>query len=431
MLIKPAEKNRDFMNGVMDVRNGVYSWWVEPKTLYFNNKTYWSFVDSRSYTWVMSYNHSNGNINRTSLSGKGYGKGFSADDHNAPAIVPGDKKPFVFFWTGHDDQDYIEYRKSKRPNDITELGEIQELGFSSDVSYVQAFRYKENEIFLFTRLGGGDTSQWAFRHSDDNGDTWTDEVIAFDSGVDSWIYILVKYWVDHWKKERLRLSSTDHPNNGDVIGQKIFGGSINCANGNIDDYTGETKANLFDEETLPLDVQELSVVYDPDISSNPSKKTRLLDTGGYIREHVFAEFTDEDDAEYYHITTGSSGGSDFGSPNKICDAGLPIEEPEGNTYYFGGASFVNYWGFTIHLAREDNGNWFIERWQSSDQGETWHKNKTYSMTEYPNKSFRPLSIQAYWERKFPKSFSLLWCEGFYEYYSMARWYSNIKVPVQQ
>lgn len=430
----------------IEIKDGIWSWWMEPLAIRFvdeYDKTYIGWIDQESHVWVGEYNHDNHVFERNDLGflDTGYEP---SDDHCAPVIMPGrvgTDDPIWVFYVGHNANNELYYRKSTEHESIEEFGEENKFTFSDNVSYVQAFRYDET-IIVFTRLQGEGRRYWVYKLSDDNGETWTDEMKFLDAGEDGWGYIFMKQR-NMFQEEGvtddtttshlgdLKFCVADHPING--LRQDIYYASVSIdpdgEGPHIDPPDKSAFGNLRTGEDLPFEPEDLTLVYEAEKDENdePVEKTRFFDlTNTSWTDVLFTVFTDETDAEYK--MSHYDGGEGKFITNPIVDAGAPIEEPFGDNYYFAGGAFLSGELSKILLIREAGHNqqaplleeyeygplskWAVEEWYSPDRGETWQRKQIKSIKkgfgDNRIKALRPISPHlAHPDMPF------LWIEGTY------------------
>lgn len=278
------------------------------------------------------------------------------DDHNAPALlVPTDEGP-ILAWANHETDDALVWLKVGTVNeDFTSLGAAQDETFDESATYAQLYRVSGDNLILFARYQKpllDPRYRWGFIESANYGATWGAHTPLFYAPVkDPHFYM-------------------DTTRTGDVVRcvfhqfgiGDIYYLEIDLSTGDIDRSNGTNVANL-DGTGLPYTLTNSDRILD--ITSGAA---RVLDVSAASDpEVVYVDWTTTEDATYKYIkrTAGT-----WGSPKTIVAAGQGLGVQSDR--YYGGASFPNpASGGTVYLAREDDGDWFVEKHVTADGGDTW------------------------------------------------------------
>ena len=119
---------------------GAWCWFADPRALHYENAggtinaTYIGYIDvhgnvkATQYDWV--------NHRKTDVLIRSY---FQPDDHNNPTFVVLPDERVMIFYTRHTDEPCIWYRISRKPGDITALGEEKRLATANNTTYPSPF----------------------------------------------------------------------------------------------------------------------------------------------------------------------------------------------------------------------------------------------------------------------------------------------------
>jgi len=321
----------DYINNIGSF-NGGYSWWVYPNILKHNNKTYMTYVNNAGETIIASYDH------------EGAGKQSCvlqidtvSDEHNTGAIAVMDDDKIIVAYAKHNKENIIRIKISKYPNNIEYFEDAIELSTSGKVSYAQLFKMDNGIFRLYYRV---DANSWAYRTSSD-GITWSSEQIFLNAPE--------QYYIRGVKRQhQVRFIAIGHPILSNDHDFKYFYDTAGAF------YT------IGGQLTKPFTPNELYTIKTPSLGN-----ARLFDISTLDGDVTFAyaDFTDENNAVYKVATGSSTSGWD---DKIICQGGLPLESPSGANYYFGGMWFEWNSNKIVYVARENNGTWYIEKYQTDD-----------------------------------------------------------------
>ncbi|MDU1838677.1 MAG: BNR-4 repeat-containing protein [Staphylococcus epidermidis] len=350
-----TKEELDLINTIKFINreNGGYSWWVYPNVYRplteVYDKTYLSFVNKSMQTIIASLDNDTGKYESFSLQTDDV-----ADEHNSAAItLHRQSGRLMVAYTKHNSESKIYVRISTDPESITDFNEPVVLTTKSTATYAQLI-YLSGKYHLFYRTG----FSWQYRNSTD-GTTWSSEKEIVLAASQYYLRIVPHY-------NTIRIIFIGHPILSDD--HNIRYGRINTDTGVIDTLGGITLGNI-DGTNLPIVSTSYGKVYDGDESG---KRARLFDVS-YVNDFneqgtgfAFAEFTNETDC-VYKVAKSVGGSFKFST---VCSGGLPLEEPAGQNYYFGGSWFEFNNDKIIYVARESGGTWYVEKYQTTDYT-TW------------------------------------------------------------
>lgn len=391
-----------------DVQDATWSWWCEPKIIRYkgdSDKTYFAWVDKYGSQWAGSYDYNTQQIQKFQLCSL-----YPVDDHNAPAILPPrlglhDTDPFMVFYTGHNNDTIMRYRKTSTSEDITSLGTEQTLDFTSaaghGITYAQVYRHQDT-IVIFTRIHSLD-GKWVVRISTDGGDTWGTEKLMYSGGTNSYAYLATQR--SDPNSDLINIVAGDVPAGSymepENTTQKIYACRLYLSDGRIEDMTGTVVGNVYTDVGLPLSPDDMTLAYTPETNEN----TRLFGLASGDVNHMeilfmgFNDWEGKSDGVYKYAVWD---GTQF-VIRELCATGTIIDDKS----YFAGGDIGNH-GVAC-LAREDNGEWIVELWKTEDLGVNWTVRELSRTTE-PTKLFRPIDISNFTNKPLP-DLSFAWIEG--------------------
>ncbi len=344
--------------------DGAWSWPGDPRALTHvgdRSRTYVGWVDGRGSVRVASYDHGTGEIATATLAPE-----FDLDDHANPSLLVRPDGRLVAFYSAHSGSDLF-YRVSSRAEDVTAWSEAcsvpgNTLGPNGYTYPNPVFLSGEGRLYLFWR--GGDFHP-CFSTSDD-WITWSG-VRSFIAGEGRRPYVKVAsdgVAVIHF-------AFTDgHPmeeERNSLYYVAYRGGALFLADG--------TRVASLDD--LPIDPNDADLVYD---ASASGVSAWVWDVAADSSGHpaiVYAVFPEGTDHRYRYARWDGDRWHD----NEITPAGAWFSSahvPPGATlaratflYYSGGLALDHDDPSVVYLSRPVDGTFEIERWMTSDTGETW------------------------------------------------------------
>jgi hypothetical protein len=344
--------------------NGGYSWWCHPLSLRlkkgsFDDRLIYSIVNKDKETVAIMKNLISKSESRFVL----HTNPSIADEHNNASFMTDAFGYIVTAYCMHDRDNIIRIRKSNSKNSIDFGDEIQ-LTCSDNVTYAQLAYTTYNTISLFYRVG---TANWAYRKSTDGGETWTNEVILFNG--DSQYYMRFA----NYNEYLVKFIIVGHPTNS--TDHSLRYGRINVGSGLIETTSAGIIGNT-DGTDLPASYLDFGILYTP-----TKARLRLFDIAQTAEStcYAFAEFNDSTDAELYVKKSGNL--------VKVCDMGLPIDNPV-TTNYFCGAWFEFEDDKILYVIRENLGTYYFEKYITIDHS-SWTLEKV--LKQSTTKINRPIS----------------------------------------
>ena len=129
---------------------GAWCWFADPRALHYENKTgtinssYLGYIDvhgnvmATQYDWILK--------RKTDVLIRSY---FQPDDHNNPTFLILPDERVMIFYTRHTDEPKIWYRISRKPGDITALGEEKYLTTANNTTYPSPFILSDDSEHIY------------------------------------------------------------------------------------------------------------------------------------------------------------------------------------------------------------------------------------------------------------------------------------------
>lgn len=129
---------------------GAWCWFADPRALHYENSTgtinatYLGYIDvhgnvkATQYDWIKK--------RKTDVLIRSY---FQPDDHNNPTFVVLPDERVMIFYTRHTDEPRIWYRVSRKPGDITALGDEKYLTTANNTTYPSPFILSDDPQHIY------------------------------------------------------------------------------------------------------------------------------------------------------------------------------------------------------------------------------------------------------------------------------------------
>ena len=135
-------------------QEGAWCWFADPRALHYENAagtinaSYLGYIDVHGNVKATQYDWLTGR--KTDVLIRSY---FQPDDHNNPTFVVLPDERVMIFYTRHTDEAKIWYRISRKPGDITALGDEKYLATANNTTYPSPFILSDdpNHIYLCWR----------------------------------------------------------------------------------------------------------------------------------------------------------------------------------------------------------------------------------------------------------------------------------------
>lgn len=380
---------------VLPSPKGGWTWFNDPRAVYYNGKTYFGYIDGSGDPYAAQYVHS---TELTSTTARLYPaqSPFEVDDHDNPAFLirDSDKRILAFFSTHTSTNQYVNI--STNPEDATSWAGPTNVAASIGgnlVTYanpVQLTGEVNDPIYFFFRDHyDGVNAEWAYSKSTDGGVTWGTKVsvvrLTYSKNVPNG-----DSRIDFVASPHASSESTEHS----IYHFYYQGGSWFKSDG--------TSAG-----GLPLAASSLTKVYS---GAGAADHAWLWDiaigSDGHPRI-VFATFPSVTDHRYqYARWTGSTW-----VVNQIVAAGGSIYPSAGAEDHYSGGVVLDQSDPNIVWASVGVGGgvWELRRYATGDGGSTWSSTTLASS----GKNVRPVSIRNHDGGKL----IVLWMDGTYTTYT--------------
>lgn len=151
--IQPNSKATSYEGSVVSPK-GAWCWFADPRSLHYENaagtinNTYIGYIDVHGNIKATQHNFVTGKNNEVLI--RSY---FQPDDHDNPTFLVLPDQRIMIFYSRHTDEACFYYRVSKKPGDITSLGEEIKIVTSHNTTYPSPFILSDepNSIYLCWR----------------------------------------------------------------------------------------------------------------------------------------------------------------------------------------------------------------------------------------------------------------------------------------
>ncbi|MBQ7462171.1 MAG: glycoside hydrolase family 88 protein [Prevotella sp.] len=129
---------------------GAWCWFADPRALHYENTsgtinaTYLGYIDVHGNVMATQYDWLTGR--KTDVLIRSY---FQPDDHNNPTFVVLPDERVMIFYTRHTDEAKIWYRISRKPGDISALGEEKYLATANNTTYPSPFILSDDPTHIY------------------------------------------------------------------------------------------------------------------------------------------------------------------------------------------------------------------------------------------------------------------------------------------
>lgn len=372
-------------------RDGAWCWFSDPRAIYVDGRMFGGFVDRQGSIWAFSYDPST----QESWQCKLYEK-LDYDDHANPSIMALPDKRLVLFFSAHGGtkNSPMYYRISKRPADISEWEEVQNINPKMEgnlgICYSNPCQLSAegNRIYLFFR--GRDFKPTCVYTDDLKAWSAPINIVRNDVGFGSYGRPYTKITTNH--KDKIFFAFTDaHPRDratNSIYFMMYKGGKLCKADGTVvSDTLGSVMPSQVDkvyDATKTFDKAWIwDIAYDKD--ENP-----VL---------VYARFSDRDNSHSYWYARWNG---EKWENHKITNAGQWFqradyvkEKPEYECNYSGGVYLDHENPSVVYTSRPINNVFEIEKWTFVGGKEKWHTEAVTSQSERDN--VRPFVVRNHTE----------------------------------
>lgn len=373
--------------------DGGWSWFMDPRAVYYNGKTYFGYVDSSGNVAVRSYTHATETVSSETI----LHAALDIDDHAAPSFLIRDSdQKILAFYTAHDDTT-LRLRISSNAEDISAFASEVSLDASAggtDYTYpvpIQLTAETNDPIYVFYRdivsVGQYDL---VYTKSTDGGSTWAAQTKVIDTNLHT-------YWkIAQNGTDRIDFAVTDeHPFYADGSLYHFF-------------YQGGAyyKSDGSSAGSLPLDTSDMTQVYDGTGSNDKSWVWDIaIDPDGNPRI-AYATFPSVSDHRYHQARWSGLAWS----TSEVAAGGDNIYANNDEEYYSGGIAIDRIDTDIVYCSRQVSGQWEMYRYLTLDDGASWTER---AITESSSsKQIRPVAV-----RDAATDLRVVWMDGTYSTYT--------------
>lgn len=132
--------NADTYSGSQVAPEGAWCWFADPRAIHYENAdksinaSYLAYIDVHGNVKATQYDFNTGK--RTEVLVRSY---FQPDDHNNPTFLVLPDERVLIIYSRHTDEPAFYYRVSKRPGDISDLGDEKKIVTASNTTYPSPF----------------------------------------------------------------------------------------------------------------------------------------------------------------------------------------------------------------------------------------------------------------------------------------------------
>ena len=137
-------------SGTVVADEGAWCWFADPRALHYENAagtinaSYIGYIDVHGNVKATQYDWLTGR--KTDVLVRSY---FQPDDHNNPTFLVLPDERVMIFYTRHTDEPRIWYRISRKPGDITALGEEKYLATADNTTYPSPFILSDDPQHIY------------------------------------------------------------------------------------------------------------------------------------------------------------------------------------------------------------------------------------------------------------------------------------------
>ena len=373
-------------------RDGAWCWFSDPRAIMVNGKVIAGWVKSNGTVEAVQFDPESGDVHYDDLYFR-----LEYDDHDNPAFVTTADGKVLAMYTRHSLRDLFINILDDQQSDFDFGGarlihpvsrdELEKFPRNT-ITYANPIRLEEENgrIYCFGRWTGYKPNMmW----SNDQGDTWTtSKVFITNVPFDPNNRPYVKYFSNG--QSSIHMVFTDgHPRvepTNSVYYVRYEKGHFLKADGQ----------RISDMSSIPFEPKDSDIIYR---SNERDGRAWIADIGADEQGNPVILYTrspEETDHRYWYARFD---GAQWHN-HEICKAGswfpqTPVGETEREPHYFGGMSIHPGKANVIYLSREIDGVFEIERWETSDSGESWKVEKVTGNSTYDNvRPFIPRGLQA-------------------------------------
>ncbi|MFO8001912.1 MAG: BNR-4 repeat-containing protein [Marinilabilia sp.] len=152
---QPATDYKNTSRGHVVSDEGAWCWFADPRAYHYENEngtiknTYIGYIDVHGNIKATQYNHLTDITNEVLVR-----SWFQPDDHNNPTFLALPDDRIMIFYSRHTDESCFYYRISKKPGDITTLGEEKKLLTENNTTYPSPFILSDDPDHIYLTWRG-------------------------------------------------------------------------------------------------------------------------------------------------------------------------------------------------------------------------------------------------------------------------------------
>ena len=139
---------QDSFNGYTVADEGAWCWFADPRAMHYENDqtnaTYIGYIDVHGSIKATQIDFKTNTASEVLI--RSY---FQPDDHNNPAFLTLPDGRIMIFYSRHTDEACFYYRISKKPGDITSLGEEKVLKTANNTTYPNPFILSDDPDHIY------------------------------------------------------------------------------------------------------------------------------------------------------------------------------------------------------------------------------------------------------------------------------------------
>ena len=357
--------------------DGMWTWFTEPRAVYYNGATYFGWVNSSGDIGISKRVHSTGAVTSFTLSAA-----LEVNDHDNAAvhILPDGK--IMAIYSKHNDTSGNRYRISANAEDISAWGSEQIVVYTPLPNTYSNPHYlsQTGKVYNFVRVaaGGSGTNSIIARAYSVSGGTWDTQ----------------RTWIEQTSKRpyvkaanngtnRIDFLFTDqHPNQG---ASSIYHCYMQL-DGSDNEVFYQSDGTLIGAGPV-VPTTDATLVYDG--STNRGWVWDLVRESDGTLHAVWAVFVTSEDHRYYYAKCVAGA---WTTPVEVTNAGVWLYA--GEPYYSGGICIDATNPTRLYLSKKTPSVrvWELSEWRTTDGGATWAKHADITSGNSPDSiNARPFS----------------------------------------
>jgi Sialidase, N-terminal domain. len=140
----------DVYEGNVITKEGAWCWFADPRSLHYENtsgtinSTYIAYIDIHGNIKATQHNFLTGRNNEVLIR-----SWFQPDDHDVPTFLVLPDERIMIFYSRHTDEARFYYRVSKKPGDITTLGDEKAIIVANNTTYPNPFILSDDPTHIY------------------------------------------------------------------------------------------------------------------------------------------------------------------------------------------------------------------------------------------------------------------------------------------